>query len=200
MALEDELEQRLPALVLASASPRRRQLLESAGYQFRVQASDVEEPPASHFPTPEAYVAHTAWLKCAAIVGSSEEWVLAADTVAAIEGDILGKPADVADAARILGRLAGTKHRVLTGVCLWVPHQSVSLLAVETTWVEMKSLSGAEIEAYLATGLWEGKAGAYGIQDHDDPFVTAVEGSYSNVMGLPMEKLRSMLESARELA
>lgn len=112
---------------------------------------------------------------------------------------ILGKPTGRADAERILRSLAGTTHRVLTGVCLRLPSVGVALVACETTHVAMKSLSVEELHAYLDTGLWEGKAGAYGIQDHDDPFVAAVEGSYTNVMGLPMEKLADLFRHARRI-
>lgn len=187
---------KVPEFILASGSPRRRLLLEEAGYSFRVLPSDIYEPPPEDFPSPEAHVAHTAWLKGDAVSKESGQWVLAADTMAAIEEDILGKPLDRQDASRILRRLAGTRHRVLTGVYLWLPKPSLALVAVETTWVAMRALSNADLEAYLDTGLWEGKAGAYGIQDHDDPFVEAVDGSYTNVMGLPMERLREMFAAA----
>ncbi|MFO0947351.1 MAG: Maf family protein [Planctomycetota bacterium] len=190
----------MPSFLLASGSPRRRQLLAEAGYRFRVEVSDVVEPPSDDFPSAEAYVSHTAWLKAHAPAFTSSEWILAADTMAVV-GDgcrehILGKPADRADAERILRSLAGTTHRVLTGVCLRLPTARLALVTCETSYVAMKLLSPKELGNYLDTGLWEGKAGAYGIQDHDDPFVSAVEGSYSNVMGLPMERLEELFRQA----
>lgn len=189
----------VPPFVLASASPRRRQLLEEAGYQFRVVPSEVEEPDPSAFASATAYAVHTAWLKANALVGKGSEWVLAADTVASCEQEILGKPVDVEDARRILKRLQGTHHQVITGVCLYLPLADLYLTCAVTTEVEMKPLSDGELDAYLASGLWEGKAGAYGIQDHDDPFVRAIIGSYSNVMGLPMERLAGLFEQAQSV-
>ena len=186
--------------ILASGSPRRKELLERAGYDFTVVVSSVYEPDPTHFASPEAYVAHTAWLKASTVAETQASYpILAADTVAALDGHILGKPRDREDARRILSRLAGTHHRVLTGICLLLPKLAVSLVAVESTTVEMKQLGSAELESYLDSGLWEGKAGAYGIQDQSDPFIKTVEGSFTNVVGLPMERLASLFELAKRL-
>lgn len=192
----------MPAkLILASASPRRKLLLEQAGYDFSIQVGHSDEPDPSLFHSPRAYVAQVAWMKADCVRQEYQHlgdhvWILAADTTVSCGNEILGKPVDRADARRILTTLRGTRHGVHTGVCLHLVREAITLTAVETTDVAMVDLPDAAIEAYLDTGLWEGKAGAYGIQDHDDPFVEAIEGSWSNVVGLPMERLREMLAAA----
>lgn len=183
--------------ILASASPRRRELCQSAGYRFDVQVSAVNEPPFDHFATPEAYASHTAWLKANAVARPTGPWVLAADTVVALGSILLGKPNDRADAECILKMLMGTRHHVITGICLVVPEHGIALVDHVTTTVEMRPLSTKELDDYLESNLWEGKAGAYGIQDGNDPFVTALEGSFSNVVGLPMERVAEILILAR---
>ena len=152
----------IPPFVLASASPRRRQLLEEAGYHFRVVVGTAEEPPPEGFASPAAYATHTAWFKALNVAAKvpEENWILAADTVAAVDGMILGKAADRADARRILGLLSGKAHTVLTGVCLYLARRELSLVTFETTMVTMKALRSRELEAYLDSRLWEGKAGA----------------------------------------
>lgn len=194
-------------LVLASASPRRRQLLAEAGFDFHVLPADVEEPDPAGFADARAYVAHTAWLKADAVrVRLPRElegrWVLAADTVAAHDGHVLGKPTDRDDARRILRTLAGTTHVTLTGVCLASPRHGFAVVDVIATQVTMKPLSTDELEAYLDSGAWQGKAGAYGIQDQPehDPFVAALDGSVTNVIGLPMERLAELLACVLGLA
>lgn len=171
-------------------------MLEAAGYRFTVLPTGVPEPPTHGFSSASAYAVHAAWLKASHVAGDRSTWVLAADTVVAVGDVILGKPTDRADARRILFRLRGTRHSVITGVCLHLPRRELSLTTAATTTVTMKPLTDHEVEAYLDSGLWEGKAGAYGIQDHDDPFVAAVEGSYSNVVGLPLERLAELFDAA----
>lgn len=190
-----------PPFILASASPRRRQLLAEAGYRIRIVVGTAEEPEPEGFSSAAAYATHTAWLKAASVAAKEPggPWIMAADTVAAVNGLILGKAAERADARRILSLLAGTKHEVLTGVCLYLPKRRFCLMASESTQVAMKALTPAELEAYLDSGLWEGKAGAYGIQDEGDPFVEAVEGSYTNVVGLPMERVAELLCAAQAI-
>lgn len=187
--------------ILASASPRRRQLCEEAGYRFEVRVSKIDEPPTDHFATPEAYASHTAWLKANDVARTTKhhEWVVGADTVVALGGEIIGKPDDRTDAERILRSLSGTRHRVITGICVVLPHEHVSVVDHVVTTVEMKRLTEEERKGYLDTNLWEGKAGAYGIQDDHDPFVAAVEGSFSNVVGLPMERLSEILTLCRRM-
>jgi len=188
--------------ILASASPRRRQLCEKAGFRFEVKVSKVDEPPTDHFASPEAYASHTAWLKANDVARDSPAnltWVVGADTVVALGLQIIGKPSDRTDAERILRSLSGTRHRVITGLCVVLPREHVSIVDHVITTVEMKRLTERELSGYLDTNLWEGKAGAYGIQDDHDPFVATCEGSFSNVVGLPMERLREILELCRQM-
>lgn len=189
-----------PTFLLASASPRRRQLLHEAGYSFDVQPSAAVEPDPVDFASPEAYAVHTAWLKANDSTLPSGCLILAADTVVASAGSILGKPRDRGHAEDILRSLMGTRHRVITGVCIAIPSRSVSLLDHVTSFVTMRRLADEELTRYLDSGAWHGKAGAYGIQDKDDPFVAACEGSFSNVVGLPMERLAELLQLADRIA
>lgn len=189
----------IESFILASASPRRRELLQAAGYRFTVRPTDVNEPDPASFDSPTSYAVFTAWLKANSLEEAHEP-VLGADTVAWHGRSILGKPADRDDARRILQQLQGTCHQVVTGVCLRIPRAELCLTCCVSTDVRMRSLSADDVEAYLDTGLWQGKAGAYGIQDHDDPFVEAVTGSYSNVMGLPVERLKDLFEQAARLS
>jgi septum formation protein len=188
-----------PKFTLASASPRRRMLLEQEGLTFEVEPSRIVEPEPIGFLFPSAYASHLAWLKATEVGRRRTGWILAADTIASHQGEVLNKPIDRADAARILRTLSGTVHETITGLCLYHDRLAVSLVAVETTKVRMREIGDEELAAYLQTNRWEGKAGAYGIQDKDDPFVEAVEGSYSNVVGLPLERLRELLPLAARL-
>jgi septum formation protein len=210
-------------LILASRSPRRRQLLTEAGYTFRVVTpeDDVEQGICSEC-SPAELVAESAYRKAAAVrrqlvaarsgraawetfgpggAGSgdprtTEAVILAADTVAECDGEILGKPRDEDDARAMLRHLSGRPHRVLTGVCLWplgLPmEQGEPLVRVAVTKLRMDQLTDEQLDKYLAGGQWEGKAGAFGYQDGLD-WVHVVEGSESNVVGLPMELLAEML-------
>lgn len=183
-------------LVLASASPRRRELLTQLGVAFRVQAADVDETPPPRA-SPEAAAREIARRKALAVLASARgATVLAADTiVVAADGEFLGKPADAADARRMLGKLSGTTHRVVTGVCL-ARAGGEPQSASESTSVTMRTLLPAEIGAYVASGESEDKAGAYAIQETGDRFVTRVDGSWTNVVGLPMETVVRMLRAA----
>lgn len=180
-------------LVLGSASPRRAALLREMGVAFTVCASDVPETPAPG-ESPAAFARRVAGEKAAAVARRRpDDWVLAADTVVAIGAEILGKPRDDADAARMLGDLADRTHEVITAVALYAPGAvCVESLAVATR-VTFRALSGAEIATYVATGEPADKAGAYAIQGGAGPFVTAVDGSYSNVVGLPVDEVRELL-------
>ncbi|MEK7732222.1 MAG: Maf family protein, partial [Planctomycetota bacterium] len=125
---------------------------------------------------------------------AGDGWVLAADTIAALGGRVFGKPADRDDARRILKSLSGTTHQVITGVTLLDASSGVRLIRHDSTNVIMRRLTDSEIEDYLDSGAWEGKAGAYGIQDKGDAFVERIEGSFTNVVGLPMELVARMLD------
>jgi septum formation protein len=181
-------------LVLASGSPARRDLLTRAGYRFEVMPADVAEPSGQGFADAHALVQHTAWLKAAAVAPRVKEGVvLAADTVGWLHGQVIGKPADEADARRILRMLSGTEHELWTGVCLWRRPDNLQLAWQEVSRVAMANLDGAELDAYFATRLWQGCSGAYAIQEDDDPYVRVLQGSTSNVIGLPMETLSKVL-------
>jgi septum formation protein len=180
-------------LILASASPRRRQLLMEAGYVFDVDPSAVEEPEPDGSMRPAEHVAHLAWRK-AALVASRRRMglILGADTVCAVDGKILGKPSDRHDAERMIRLQEGRDSDVLTGICLYRAEADEWVGAVETSVCRFRTLTDAEREAHLDSSRWHGKAGAYGIQDND-PFVQVVRGSWSNVVGLPLERLAELL-------
>jgi septum formation protein len=182
-----------PPLILASASPRRRQLLAEAGYQFEVEPSDVDEPPPAPGTSVADYVAELAWKKARA-VGERRKvgLILGADTACAVGGEILNKPVDRADAERMIRLQEGRDTEVLTGICLYTAERGIWLGTVETSVVRFRVLSDPERAEYLDSGRWEGKAGAYGVQD-DDPWIVVTSGSWSNVVGLPMERLAELL-------
>lgn len=184
--------------VLASASPRRSELLREAGYLFRTIVSGVDEPDGNLFSNPASYTLHTAWLKAQGVIGkvTSPEWILAADTAVATTSEVLGKPVDRDDARRILHLLRGTTHHVLTGVQLYLPSRCLFLSDVVTTVVHMRFVADTEVEEYLDSGEWRDKAGAYGIQLEREPFVERIEGSFTNVVGLPMERLSELFDAA----
>ncbi|MBY0585883.1 Maf family protein [bacterium] len=185
--------------VLASSSPRRRALCEEAGYQFLVDASQVDEPRPNAHDDPEGYAMLTAWVKARDVAERHpDEWVVGADTIVVGEQRIVGKPFDRDDAENILRSLMGTDHRVITGLCIVLPQSKGSLVDAVTSWVHMKMLTPEQLREHLDSGRWEGKAGAYGIQDRNDPFVTLSSGSGSNVVGLPMERLAELLSTARQ--
>jgi septum formation protein len=183
-------------LVLASSSPRRRQLLTEAGYTFTVvppseAAESVSEGDGRL--TTEKLVAKLAVQKAEEVARRTERGiVIACDTVAECQGQILGKPAGRDDARRMLRLLRGQDHRVYSGLCLWQRPDDEQRLQIEVTKLVMDPISDTELEQYLDSGQWEGKAGAFGYQDGLD-WVHVVEGSQSNVVGLPMELLAQML-------
>lgn len=174
---------------LASGSPRRRELLAQAGYRFAVEVSNVDE--TADIREADVLVVALAERKAAAVAERVEGLVLAADTVVEIDGDVLGKPRDAADAAAMLRRMSGRSHRVLSGVALAHADGIDSLFTV--TAVEMDVWSEADIEAYWRSGEPDGKAGAYAIQGIAGGWVKAIEGSYTGVVGLPMAETRQLL-------
>jgi septum formation protein len=182
-----------PKLILASSSPRRRALLEEAGYDFEVDPSHVDEPDPDPNADPALYAADLAWRKAAAVARRRRDGlILAADTVGAVDGHILNKPLDRADAERMIRLQEGRDSDVLTAVVLYHAGRSEWAGAVEASVVRFRALTEAEREAFLDSGRWRGKAGAYGVQDND-PFVSVASGSFSNVVGLPMERLEALL-------
>jgi septum formation protein len=181
-------------LTLASGSAGRRYLLEKAGYSFDVLPSGIDEPNDAGFRTPRQLVAHVAWLKAEAVAPRvGDGLVLAADTISWIDGRPIGKPTDEGDARRILRRLGGREHELWTGVVLWRRPDDVQVAWQEVSRVAFAALSDAELERYLATRAWRNNAGAYAIEEEGDPYVRVVEGSLTNVIGLPMETLERTL-------
>ncbi len=180
-------------LILASASPRRAELLTAAGFEFEVAPADVDETPRPDEP-PQAYALRVARDKArtaAARCRESGTAVLAADTVVVADGEILGKPADEHDAENILKRLSGRVHDVHTAVVICANGREVS--DVVTTRVRLLPLTDAEIAWYIASREPEGKAGAYAIQGRAARFVDWIEGSWSSVVGLPVATIYRLL-------
>ncbi len=183
-------------LVLASASPRRRELLATICSEFRVAPAHVDETPTPGA-SPEDAARDIASRKCLAAARTTDDPVLGADTiVVAADGEFLGKPRDAADARRMLRKLSGTTHRVVTGVCVATSRGARVRTSAESTSVTMRPLAESEIDAYVASGESYDKAGAYAIQETGDRFVTRVEGDRANVVGLPVAMVARMLRDA----
>jgi len=175
-------------LILASASPRRAELLTAAGIEFDVMPAEVDEAMDVE-DTPEGYVRRVAQLKAEAVLPrAGERPVLGADTVVIVDHAVLGKPSDTADAGRMLRLLSGREHAVMTGVCLINPAAESGRvqLSMTRTSVGFAPLTDDEISWYVASGEPMDKAGAYAIQGLASRFVTRIDGSYSNVVGLPV--------------
>lgn len=190
-------------LVLASASPRRRELLTQAGYTFSVHPAHIPEDPLPN-EDPIAYVVRLARRKAETVfceitkasasgerASAAPQVVLGADTTVVVENQILAKPVDAADAARMLRLLSGRTHRVITGVAVVTAHRTE--VAAEVTGVRFLTLSEEDIAAYIATGEPMDKAGAYAIQGLASKFIRCIEGSYTNVVGLPIELVQQRL-------
>jgi septum formation protein len=169
-------------LILASASPQRRAILTQAGIPFDVRPADVEEELHGD---PVAVAEINARRKALAVAG---ELVLGADTIVAVDGDILGKPADAVQARAYLERLAGRSHEVVGGFAL-AEHGDVALVGVESTRVSFRAASPQLLDWYVGTGEWEGRAGGYAIQGAGAVLVSGIEGDYLNVVGLPLARL-----------
>ena len=183
-------------VLLASSSPRRRDLLAEAGIAFEVAPPDMDEPAWSMPLPPVAQAEALAYFKARSVwARHRDRAVLGADTIVAVGRERIGKPSDIDEARRMLERLSGSRHAVITGVALLLPGQG-RRIASDTTYVTMRPMSEAEIESYLDSGEWEGKAGAYAIQETADRFVTRLEGSFSNVVGLCVERVVDMLSQA----
>jgi septum formation protein len=185
--------------ILASASPRRKLLLEKAGYKFEVVVSDVDE---SIFPTTGASVtslSHTMDLALAkakdVAVKYPDKLVMGSDTVVDFDGEIIGKPEDARHAEEITRMLFSAPHDVITGVALVRLSDNIEIVRAAVTKVYPKKLSDEQIAEHIKNGGWKGKAGAYGIQETGDEFVERIEGSFTNVIGLPMELVDEMLSS-----
>lgn len=187
------------SLILASQSPRRSELLTTAGFRFTVRPANIDE---TLLPGEQAaqYVQRLSQSKALAARQYCDELVLGADTVVTVDREILGKPCSTEDAIRMLHLLGGRSHEVLTGVCLLQGEQTT--VAVERTRVWFAALSDQEIDWYVSTGEPTDKAGAYAIQGLASRFIEKIEGSYSNVVGLPVElvyrKLREFGQNSLE--
>lgn len=183
------------SFVLASASPRRAELLAAAGFEFQVVAADVDETPLPGEP-PREYALRVARTKAEHVVRHLGDGrvVLAADTVVVAGGRLMGKPADATDAASMLRALSGAVHEVHTAVV--VRGRGHQLEDVVTTLVRFNPLTESEIEWYVATGETDGKAGAYAIQGRAARFIDRIDGSWSNVVGLPISTVYRLLSEA----
>jgi septum formation protein len=177
--------------VLASRSPRRAGLLSAAGFEFTVRVADIDETPHPG-ESPEQYVMRVAEQKAVSLPSSPGEMVLAADTTVALGSEIMGKPAGAGDGARMLAALSGRRHDVITGLCLRQGNRIVRECCSTAVW--FAPLSAEEIAWYVASGEPMDKAGAYGIQGLASRFVERIEGSWSNVVGLPVALLYRLLE------
>jgi septum formation protein len=176
-------------LILASASPARRELLARLGLPFEVLPAGIDEPETG-FRDPRTFVQTVSWLKAAAVAPRIDEGlILSADTIAWINDHPILKPTDEADARRILREMSGREHDLWTGVVLWRRPDDLQIVWQERTRVAVAPLSETELDVYLATRSWRGHSGAYAIQEEDDPYVRVVRGSTSNVIGLPLESL-----------
>jgi septum formation protein len=183
-------------LILASASPRRLQLLTNLGFvPDEVIPSDIDETPLKK-ENPEAYCKRIAAAKAHHIknnfLQAKDAFVLSADTIAVVNNTILGKPKDRADAANIIMKMSGRSHRVYTAVCIISDKGEVREKLIETK-VKFKNISEPELEKYLNIESWQGKAGAYGLQEDPGGFVIEIHGSFSSVIGLPLYETKNML-------
>ncbi len=184
----------MPSIILASASPRRAELLQQIGLKFSVRPADIDETPEVD-ETPQHYVERLAREKALSVAESSPLCVvLGSDTSVVLDGRILGKPTDAADARETLARLSGATHQVMTAVALANDGQCQSVLV--TTEVCFRDLSSEEIDAYVASGEPMDKAGSYGIQGLGGIFVDELRGSYSAVVGLPLQETAALLAGA----
>ena len=186
-------------LILASASPRRRDLLRNAGFDFEVRPSQIVEE-IQPGELPEDFARRAAREKALQIAASSPRGglVLGADTIVVIDGRTLGKPSDPQDATRMLRLLSGRTHQVHTGICLVRAPDSIEALKHETTLVTFRELDEEEIRQYVESGEPSGKAGAYAIQGLASKFVTRISGCYSNVVGLPIALVYEILKPLME--
>jgi len=186
-------------IILASASPRRRDLMQKAGYVFDVAVSNIDE---SDFPIDNIEPAEYAkTLALAKAKDTAKDYpdsiVIGADTIADCNGKIIGKPADQADAERITRLLFSKPHKIITGIAIIRLSDSTEIVDSDTTIVYPKKMTDEQIAAHIKSGTWVGKAGAYAIQETGDEFVERIEGSLTNVMGLPLKLLDKILTSIK---
>jgi len=176
--------------VLASRSPRRAELLAAAGFKFEIRVADIDETVRAG-EVPDEYAVRVAEEKAAAVETRVDEVVLAADTIVVAGSEILGKPKDASDARRMLEALSGRRHEVITGICL--RNRTRTIRDYSSTAVWFSCLTPEEIDWYVASGEPMDKAGAYGIQGLASRFIDRIEGSYANVVGLPVAQVYRLL-------
>ena len=183
-------------IILASASPRRRQLLAEAGYKFTVVVSQIDESIFSTDKISSAEYAKQLALAKANDVADKhpDSVVIGADTVVDFQGQIIGKPRDAKHAEEITRMLFSKPHKVITGLALVCKSRNLKIVEAETTVVYPRKLTDAQIAGHIKSGIWQNKAGAYSIRDND-PFVDHIAGSMTNVMGMPMELFRRILRN-----
>ncbi|MCI0499989.1 MAG: Maf family protein [Planctomycetales bacterium] len=181
--------------ILASASPRRQHLLAEAGYCFEVVPSAVDESAfATKGITSEDHTKILALAKAGDVaIRFPNALVIGSDTVVDLEGEIIGKPNDAAHAEEITRKLFSRPHKVITGLALVCIEKNIEIVQADTTIVYPRRLTEAQIAEHIRKGDWQGKAGAYGIQETGDEFVDYIDGSFTNVMGLPMERIKRLL-------
>lgn len=181
----------MPALVLASQSPRRRELLRAAGFEFTVRPAEVDES-VRPGESPRLYVMRLAEKKALVVEMYPNELILGADTTVAVESEILGKPADEAEARRMLEKLSGKCHQVYTGVCLRSARSIRTSFSCTHVWFD--PIGADEIETYARSGEPLDKAGGYAIQGWAGRYIPRIDGSYSNVVGLPVDLVHRMMK------
>jgi len=183
-------------LVLASGSPRRHALIRWLGVDFVIDVPDVDET-ARPGEDVAPLVARLAGDKAGAVAARRRDaWILAADTLVEVDGEILGKPAGRPDAAAMLARLAGREHRVFTGFVLLAPAGELRVMRTVVTRVRFRAVGRAAIDAYVASGEPDGKAGAYAIQGQGAGLIAGIDGSFTNVIGLPLEDVAEAFREA----
>ncbi|MGI6092110.1 MAG: septum formation inhibitor Maf [Veillonellaceae bacterium] len=180
------------AIILASASPRRRELLAQIGCEFKVVTSDIIEDNEQNIDPNQLAMAHAAAkAKAVAVLVNRDDVVIGADTIVVLDGKVYGKPVDVDDAKRMLLSLSGREHQVITGLA--VAHRGLLFTDCAVTIVKMANLTAEDIDNYVASGEPMDKAGAYAIQGKGAVFIDGIEGCYSNVVGLPLRRLAKIL-------
>jgi len=183
-------------LILASSSPRRRELMAKAGYQFEVIEPDVDETayPVEKY-SPVEYAKTLALAKARSVAERfKDRIVIGADTIVDYKGAVIGKPADAKEAEQIIRKLFSSPHKVITGIAIIRLTDNIEIAETDTTIVFPKKMTAGQIAEHIKGQSWQGKAGAYAIQERGEKFVEKIEGSLTNVMGLPMELLKKLLE------
>jgi septum formation protein len=189
------LEKQIYPFILASASPRRRQLLADAGYEFTVIPPEIDESAySSDRLDPCQYAEQLALAKAKSVVEKHpDSLVIGADTIVDFQGRIIGKPADAEDARRIVRMLFTSPHKVITGLAIYRKRDGIEFVSHDSTEVYPKPMTQKQINEHIKSNSWKDKSGAYAIQENGDEFIEKIEGSLTNVMGLPMELLELLL-------